>query len=124
MKKFFTFLSLASVMMFTSCETLTDYSGSYSGDLYLEMTVGGQTTTSSVPMTWTVTKEGGKYYLDGTELTGSGSSYTYTESDGGGTTFTIDIDFTDSNTMTLEYTYEVNLGVDVYRYRYYGTFTK
>ena len=123
MKKFFTFLSLSSVMMFTSCELLTDYSGVYSGDLYLEMTVGGQTTTTNVPMSWNVTREGGKYYLDGTELSGSGSSYSYTESDGG-TTFTVDIDFTDSNTMTIDYTYEVNLVVDVYRYRYYGTFTK
>lgn len=123
MKRFIAFFSLASVLMLTSCEVLTDYSGVYSGDLYLEMTVGGQTTTTQVPMSWEVTREGGMYYLDGAELTGSGTSYSYTESDGG-VTFTIDIDFTDANTMTLEYTYEVNLGVDLYEYRYYGTFTK
>ena len=123
MKKLFTFLSLSSVIIFTRCELLTYYSWVYYGDLYLEMTVGGQTTTTIIPMSWNVTREGGKYYLDGTELSGSGSSYSYTESDGG-TTFTVDIDFTDSNTMTLDYTYEVDLVVDVYRYRYYGTFTK
>lgn len=123
MKRFIAFFSLASVLMLTSCELLTDYSGVYSGDLYVEMTVAGQTTTTQTPYDWTVTRENGKYYLDGIELTGSGSSYSYTESDGGAT-FTVDIDFTDANTMTLDYTYDINMGVATYTYRYYGTFTK
>lgn len=124
MKRFIAFFSLASILMLTSCESLTDYSGVYSGDLYAELTVGGQTTTTQVPVSWNVTREGGKYYLDGSELSGSGTSYSYSESDGSGGTFTVEIDFTDGNTMTLEYTYEVDLGFDVYKYRYYGTFTK
>ena len=110
---------ITASLVFTSCELLVDYSGSYSGTVDVSVTVMGNTTTSQSPLSVVVTKESGIYYFDGVPLEGAGSSYSYTESD-----YIVNLEFT-STSLSMAYDYEIDLGGGMlYEYVISGTLDK
>ena len=114
-------------LLFTSCELLVDYSGTYSGTVDATLTVNGITTTDQSPLSNViVAKEDGVYYFDGVPLDGAGSTFSYVEPDltGTGLDYIVNLEFTTTD-LSLSYEYEIDLGGGViYYYVISGTLDK